>query len=93
MTPRLPSLPPYYRVELTPEAWREVGRVSGEEFEVLQDLMELFAAEGTPYEEGEGPHLLTVAGFEVLYTRDDVTRTLILHRVKWARPKAPEEIT
>lgn len=85
MTPRLPELPSYYRVELTPQAWREVGCVPGEEFEVLQDLMELFAAEGTPYEEGEGPYLLTVAGFEMLYTRDDVTRTLTLHRVARAR--------
>jgi len=54
--------------------------------------MELFAAEGAPYEEGEGPHLLTVAGFEVQYTRDNVTRTLTLHSVTRARQKDPEEI-
>jgi hypothetical protein len=59
---------------------------------VLQDLMELFATEGAPYEEGEGPYVLTVAGFEVQYTRDDVARTLTLNRVARARQKDPEEI-
>jgi hypothetical protein len=93
MTPPLPALPTYYRVELSPEAWREVGCVAAAEFQVLQDLMQLFAAEGTPYEEGEGPHRLTVAGFEVEYTRDDVAHTLTLHRVTWARHKEPEELT
>jgi hypothetical protein len=69
-----------------------VGCVPAEEFQVLQDLMELFAAEGTPYEVGEGPHSLTVAGFEVLYTRDDAARTLTLLRVARARQREPEEI-
>jgi hypothetical protein len=92
MTQHLPVRPTYYRIELTPEVWREVGCVPAEEFQVLQDLMELFAAEGTPYEVGEGPHSVTVAGFEVLYTRDDVTRTLTLLRVTWARQRDPEEI-
>lgn len=60
---------------------------------MLQDLMELFAAEGAPYEEGDGPHLLAVAGFEVQYTRDDVARTVTLHRVTRARQKDPQEIS
>jgi len=76
-----PALPPYYRVDLTPEAWREVGCVPAKDFQVLQDVMQLLAVEGTPYEQGEGPHSITVAGFEVQYTRDDVARILTLHRV------------
>ncbi len=92
MKPPLPSILSYYRVELTPEAWREVGCVPVEEFQVLQDLMELFAAEGTPYEEGKGPHTLTVAGFEVQYTRDDAARTLTLLRVTKARQRDLDEI-
>jgi hypothetical protein len=92
MTHPLPALPSYYRVDLSPEAWREVGCVPGEEFQVLQDLMELFAAEGTPYEEGAGPHTITVAGFEVQYTRDEVARIVTLHRVTWARQRDPEDI-
>jgi hypothetical protein len=76
----LPALP-YYRVELAPEAWREVGCVLAEEFVVLQGVMELLAFEGTPYEQGEGPHTVTLAGFHVQYTRDDEARTLTLHRV------------
>jgi hypothetical protein len=85
-----PALPTYYRVELAPEAWREVGCVPAEEFQVLQDVMELLAVEGTPYEQGEGPYSITVAGFEVQYMRDDAARTLTLHRVVWAVRK-PEE--
>jgi hypothetical protein len=76
-----PALHSYYRVDLMPEAWSEVGRVPADEFEVLQDVMQLLAAEGTPYDQGEGPHTVTVAGFEVQYTRDDVARVLTLHRV------------
>jgi hypothetical protein len=64
-----------------PEAWREVGRVPADEFQVLQDVMQLLATEGTPYDQGEGPHTVTVAGFEVQYTRDDVARVLTLHHV------------
>lgn len=92
MTHHHPALSLYYRVELSPEAWREVGCVPGEEFQVLQDLMTLFAAEGTPYELGEGPHSVTVAGFEVQYLRDDAERILTLLRVTRARPRDPEEI-
>lgn len=76
-----PVLPPYYRVDLMPEAWREVGCVTTEDFQVLQDVMQLLAVEGTPYEPGEGRHTLILAGFEVEYTRDDVARVLTLHRV------------
>jgi hypothetical protein len=76
-----PVLPPYYRVDLMPEAWREVGCVSSDDFQVLQDVMQLLAVEGTPYESGAGPHTITVAGFEVEYTRDDAARVLTLHRV------------
>jgi hypothetical protein len=81
MARSLPPLSTYYRVDLTPEAWREVGCVPADDFLVLQDLMELLAAEGTPYEQGLGPYSLTVAGFDVQYTRDDVERTLTLHHV------------
>jgi hypothetical protein len=77
-------------VDLTPEAWREVGCVTADDFLVLQDVMELLSFEGTPYEQGLGPHLLKVAGFEVLYTRDDVERTLTLHRVTRAQEKPGE---
>jgi hypothetical protein len=81
MSRPLPALPPYYRVDLAPAAWREVGCVPAEEFLVLQGVMELMSIEGTPFEQGLGPHSLTVAGFEVQYTCDDVERTLTLHRV------------
>lgn len=77
-----------------PEAWREVGCVSADDFQVLQDVMQLLAVEGTPYELGTGPHLLTVAGFEVEYTRDDAARILTLHRVMrtlTARTRTPAE--
>jgi hypothetical protein len=74
-------LKPYYQVALSPDAWQEVGCVSADDFLVLQGVMELLAVEGTPYEQGMGPHCVTVSGFEVQYTRDDVARTLTLHRV------------
>ncbi|HYH98791.1 hypothetical protein [Hyalangium sp.] len=84
------ALPTYYRVELAPEAWREVGCVPAAEFQVLQDVIELLAVEGTPYEQGEGPYSITVAGFELQYTRDEAARNLTLHRVARALRK-PEE--
>jgi hypothetical protein len=55
--------------------------VSADDFLVLQGVMDLLAVEGPPYEQGAGPHSVTVAGFEVRYTRDDMARTLMLHRV------------
>lgn len=75
------ALPPYYRVDLSPQAWKEVGCVPADDFQVLQDVIELLAVEGTPYEQGQGPHSVTVAGFVVLYTRDEAERTLTLLRV------------
>lgn len=74
-------LTPYYQVVLSPDAWVGVGCVSADDFLVIQGVMDLLAAEGTPYEQGVGPHLVTVSGFEVEYTRDDVARTLTLLRV------------
>ncbi|MDY7231380.1 hypothetical protein [Hyalangium rubrum] len=74
-------LTPYYRIDLSPDAWHEVGCVTADDFLVLQGVMDLLAVEGTPYEQGLGPHSVTVSGFEVHYTRDDVARTLTLHRV------------
>ena len=74
-------LSPYYRIDLSPEAWQEVGCVTADDFLVLQGVMDLLAVEGTPYEQGMGPHSVTVSGFEVQYKRDDVARTLTLLRV------------
>jgi hypothetical protein len=89
--PRSPtSLSPYYHVELAPDAWRGVGCFSAGDFEVLQGVMELLAVEGAPYEQGEGPHTVMVAGFHVRYTRDDVARTLTLHQVSRAQ-RSPSE--
>ncbi len=74
-------LKPYYHVVLSPDAWQGVGCVSADDFLVIQGVMDLLAVEGTPYEQGVGPHSVTVSGFEVQYTRDDVSRTLTLHRL------------
>lgn len=75
------QLTPYYQVNLSPDAWQGVGCVSADDFLVIQGVMDLLSVEGTPYEQGQGPHSVTVAGFEVLYTRDDMARTLMLLRV------------
>jgi hypothetical protein len=74
-------LTPYYQVDLSPDAWQGVGCVSADDFLVIQGVMDLLAVEGTPYEQGMGPHSLTVAGFEVQYMRNDVSRTLTLLKV------------
>jgi hypothetical protein len=74
-------LTPYYQVMLSSDAWQEVGCVSADDFLVIQGVMDLLSVEGSPYEQGLGPHCVTVAGFEVRYTRDDVARTLTLVRV------------
>ena len=84
------ALPPYYRVELAPDAWRGVGCFPADDFQVLQGVMELLSVEGTPYEQGAGPHSITVAGFDVRYTRDDAARTLTLHQVSRARRNPSE---
>lgn len=75
--PNIP-LTPYYQVVLSPDAWAGVGCVSADDFLVIQGVMELLAVQGTPYEQGVGPHSVTVSGFEVQYTRDDTARTLTL---------------
>jgi hypothetical protein len=84
--------PARYLVTLSPEAWREVGCVTADDFLALQDVMNLLATEGTPHEQGVGPHSVTVAGFEVHYTRNDLARTLTLHRVARALlgPEGPQ---
>jgi len=74
-------LTPYYQVVLSPDAWAGVGCVPADDFLVIQGVMDLLSAEGTPYEQGVGPHSVTVAGFQVHYTRDDAARTLTLLRV------------
>ncbi|HLL06813.1 MAG TPA: hypothetical protein VK539_39935 [Myxococcaceae bacterium] len=75
------QLTPYYDVVLSPDAWAGVGCVSADDFLVIQGVMDLLATQGTPYEQGLGPHSVTVSGFEVEYTRDDMARTLTLSRV------------
>ena len=81
MSRPLNPLTPYYQVVLSPDAWQGVGCVSADDFLVIQGMMDLLAVEGTPYEQGMGPHSITVAGFEVQYLRDDVARALTLLRV------------
>ena len=83
-------LTPYYQVMLSPDAWAEVGCVSADDFLVIQGVMDLLATEGTPYEQGLGPHSVTVSGFEVVYTRDDTARTLTLLRVMRVRTSSGE---
>ncbi|HEX8698479.1 MAG TPA: hypothetical protein VF815_06570 [Myxococcaceae bacterium] len=75
------QLTPYYQVDLSPDAWQGVGCVSADDFLVIQGVMDLLSVQGTPYEQGLGPHFVTVAGFEVQYVRNDVERTLTLLRV------------
>lgn len=71
-----------YRVTFSAEAWKQVGRMSSGAFFALQAALERIADKiGTERPEGEGAHSkmrTDVAGFRVIYQRDDETRTLTL---------------
>jgi mRNA-degrading endonuclease RelE of RelBE toxin-antitoxin system len=71
-----------YRVNFSPEAWKQVGRISSGAFFSLQESLESIAGRmGSERPTDEGAHSelhAEVAGLRVIYQRDDETRTLTL---------------
>jgi mRNA-degrading endonuclease RelE of RelBE toxin-antitoxin system len=75
-----------YHVNFSPEAWKQIGRISSGTFFALQETLERIAGEmGSvrPQDEGAHSELHTdVEGLRVIYRRDDETRTLTLLEIR-----------
>jgi hypothetical protein len=72
-----------YRVTFSPEAWKEIGRLSSSTFVALQEALEQLAQQSRPGSTSDQTTAITftVDGLVVHCERDDKTRTLILQRV------------
>jgi hypothetical protein len=82
-----------YRVNFSPEAWREIGRLPSATFLELQDALEQLAqqARGATPEEANSPqHTFTISSLLIHYERDDQARTLTLHSLT-PLPRGSEE--
>ena len=73
-----------YRVTFSPEAWREIGRLSGGTFLALQETLDRIAQQGnaTPTG-GSAPQEVTfqLRTLVIQCERDDATRTLTVQRL------------
>ena len=86
----MPRSPPEvtgpYRVNFSPEAWKQVGRISSGAFFELQEALERIASGmGPKRPQDEGAHSelhADVAGFRITYQRDDETRTLTMLAIR-----------
>ncbi|CAM3378085.1 hypothetical protein G4177_28895 [Corallococcus sp. ZKHCc1 1396] len=69
-----------YRVHYAPPAWREVGRMSAEAFEALQQTLARLAERSRGQDSVAGParHQVEGHGLELLYERDPRASTLTL---------------
>ena len=82
----MPSLPSRvagpYRVNFSPDAWKQIGRISSGAFFAIQEALERIAGQmGSARPQDEGAHTelhIEVGGLRVIYQRDDETRTLTL---------------
>lgn len=73
-----------YRVTFSPEAWREIGRLSSTTFMALQEALEQLAQQskpGSPADPTPTPITFTVDSLAISCERDDKTHTLILQHV------------
>ncbi|MBZ4335885.1 hypothetical protein NR800_27795 [Corallococcus interemptor] len=69
-----------YRVHYAPPAWREVGRMSSEAFEALQQALARLAERSKSQDSVAGPARHRVEGhdLELLYEKDPRASTLTL---------------
>ncbi|RKH11826.1 hypothetical protein D7V97_10265 [Corallococcus sp. CA053C] len=76
-----------YRVHYAPPAWREVGRMSAEVFEALQQALLGLAERSRNQDSSVGPSRYRVEGhdLELLYERDPRASTLTLLAVNRMR--------
>ena len=72
-----------YRVTFSPEAWREIGRLSGGTFLALQETLDRIAQQGHAAPAGGGPQEITfkLRALVIQCERDDATRTLTVQRL------------
>ncbi|MCP3165880.1 hypothetical protein [Myxococcus qinghaiensis] len=77
-----PRLPGPHRIHYSPQAWREVGRMSAETFGALQGALERLGdglvREPRNEASGTGRHELPRHGLVLDYAWDDRSRTLTL---------------
>ncbi|WP_241757848.1 hypothetical protein [Myxococcus landrumensis] len=82
-----------HRIHYSPQAWREVGRMSAEDFGALQAALERLGGgmdAGTwPPDEHPGLHVLPRHGLVLGYAWDEASRTLTLLSLERQRSEAP----
>lgn len=71
-----------YRVTFSPEAWRLIGSMSSATFQSLQNALERLAnAPGRAPHEASTPLSATLNGLTVVYSLDEVGRTLTVENI------------
>jgi hypothetical protein len=73
-----------YRVTFSPEAWKEIGRVSGGTFLALQETLDRIAQQGlsiVPAESAPKEITFKLRALVIQCERDDATRTLTVQRL------------
>ena len=73
-----------YRVTFSPEAWREIGRLSGGTFLALQETLDRIAQQGPstgPAESAPQEITFKLRTLVIQCERDDATRTLTVQRL------------
>ncbi|WP_224368670.1 type II toxin-antitoxin system RelE family toxin [Hyalangium versicolor] len=80
-----------YRVTFSPEAWKEIGRLSSGTFQALQEALEQLAQQSKPGTADSASTSLTfsIDSLIIHCERDDQSRTLILQHV-FPAPRGPE---
>jgi hypothetical protein len=82
-----------YRVTFAPEAWKEIGRLSGGTFLALQETLDRIAQQGstTPSESAPKEITFKLRTLIIQCERDDATRTLTVQRLISVREGAVGE--
>jgi hypothetical protein len=79
-----------YRVTFSPEAWKEIGRLSGGTFLALQDALDRLAQQGSSAPADSPPQEVTfqLRALVIQCERDDTTRTLTVQRLITMKERA-----
>ncbi|HEX8706177.1 MAG TPA: hypothetical protein VF815_45505 [Myxococcaceae bacterium] len=73
-----------YRVTFSPEAWKEIGRLSGGTFLALQETLDRIAQQApstVPADSGPEEITFKLRGLVIQCERDDTSRTLTVQRL------------
>ena len=84
-----------YRVTFSPEAWREIGRLSGGTFLALQETLDRIAQQGlstVPAESAPREITFKLRTLVIQCERDDSSRTLTVQRLISLKEDSASEV-